>query len=282
MSKADQVDARERPLEGWRIVVTRAREQARVLSDALRQLGAEPVEIPAIEIRDPPSWEPMDNAIARLKEFHFLLLTSANGVRKFLGRLRLGNRDIGDLSHLEVGAIGPATAAELTQRGVRVAFVPREYRAEGLLAALEGRDVQGRAFLIPRARVARDLVPRVLRERGATVEVVPAYETVTPVFAPGELERLLSPPPHMLTFTSSSAAAHFFSLLARHRLADRVSASAISSIGPVTSAALRELGLTVDLEARDFTIRGLVEAILQYRRRLATPQPHSAARSLGP
>jgi hypothetical protein len=103
--------------------------------EALRDLGAETIEIPTIEIRDPASWEPLDQAIRRLEEFRYLLVTSASGVRNFLKRLHACGRDVRDLKGLEIGAVGPATAAEFAKTGVRVDFVPREYRAEGLLEA---------------------------------------------------------------------------------------------------------------------------------------------------
>jgi uroporphyrinogen III methyltransferase/synthase len=248
-------------LAGKRIVITRAREQASVLRDALAACGAEVIEIPTIEIRDPASWEPLDEAIRRLDEFQFLLLTSANGVRNFLARLRVCGRDVKDLDHLEVGAIGPATAAALKESGIKVDFVPREYRAEGLLETLGSRDLRGKAFLIPRAKVARDLVPRVLQERGARVEVVEAYETVAPTLPPGQLERLLTPCPDVITFTSSSTVSNFATLLEDAKLRDRIRGAAIASIGPITSATARELGFEVTVEAAEFTTQGLVAAI---------------------
>jgi uroporphyrinogen III methyltransferase/synthase len=253
-----------RPLVGKRIVITRAREQASVLHEELARLGAEVIEIPTIEIRDPHSWEPLDAAIRRLGEFDYLLLTSVNGVRNFLARLRLSGRDFRDLKGLTIGAIGPATAAEFTRTGIKVDLVPREYRAEGLVEALANRDLRGKAFLIPRAKVARDVVPRVLTERGARVEVVEAYETVLPHFPVGELERLLTPPPDVITFTSSSTVVNFPKLMGENRLNEIVRGVAIASIGPVTSESLRKLGLTVAMEARESTIPSLAATIEEY------------------
>ena len=144
---------------------------------------------------------------------------------------------------------------------MRVDFVPREYRAEGLVDALSGRDLRGRGVLIPRAKVARDLVPKALEERGARAEVVVAYETVPPSFASGELESLLDPPPDVFTFTSSSTAAHLVRMLTSHKLEMMLEGAAIGSIGPVTSSTLRELGFPPTFEARESTMRGLVEAL---------------------
>jgi uroporphyrinogen III methyltransferase / synthase len=254
------------PLAGKRIVVTRAREQAEDFCRSLEALGAQPILIPAIEIRDPESWAPLDDALRRLEEFDYLLVTSANGVRKMLGRLRACQRDPAELKRLTLGAIGPATAAELTRAGLQVDFVPREYRAEGLLEALAGREVRGKSFLIPRAKVARDLVPRVLAERGARVEVVEAYQTSAPAFAPGELHRLLTPRPDAITFTSSSTATHFARLLGERPLRAVLEGVAIASIGPVTSDTLRRLGLTVSVQAAESTLPGVVQALENYYR----------------
>jgi uroporphyrinogen III methyltransferase/synthase len=249
------------PLFGKRVAITRAREQAGVLHEELAALGAEIIEIPTIEIRPPDSWEPLDTAIRRLEEFHYLLVTSANGVRNFLARLAVSGRDVRALKGLTISAIGPATAAEFARTGVKVDLLPAEYVAEGLLAALADRDLRGKAFLIPRARVARDLVPRVLEERGAHVEVVEAYQTVMPEISPGELARLLSPPPDAITFTSSSTAANFAKLLGESQLAESLRGAAIASIGPITSQTLRKLGFKVTLEAQESTMAGLVQAL---------------------
>jgi uroporphyrinogen III methyltransferase / synthase len=255
---------RTHPLSGKRIVITRRREQSGGLREALTALGAEVVEIPTIEIRTPASWEPLDQAIHRIAEFDYLLLTSVNGVQNFLARLKACGGDVHELAELQVGAIGPATAAELAQAGVSVDFVPKEYRAEGLLDSLSNHDLRGKAFLIPRAKVARDLVPKILMERGARVEVVEAYETVTPSYAPGEIDRLLRPRPHAITFTSSSTVSNFARLLGEGRLHDALAGIALASIGPVTSDTVRKLGLSVSVEASESTIQGLVRALQEY------------------
>lgn len=252
------------PLFGKRIVITRTREQAGRLREMLEELGAQVVEIPTIEIRPPASWEPLDGAIRSLEEFRFLLVTSVNGVRNFLARLHACGRDVRDLKGLTIGAIGPATAAEFARTGVKVDFVPKEYRAEGLLEALSGHDLKDKAFLIPRAKVARDLVPRALKKRGARVEVVEAYETVAPHLAKAEIERLLTPAPDMITFTSSSTASNFAKIVGEAKVGKLLAGVAVASIGPVTSETVRKLGLTVAVEAKESTIPGLVRAIEGY------------------
>jgi uroporphyrinogen III methyltransferase/synthase len=260
----NQTSCESLPLAAKRIVITRAREQAGALREKLAALGANVIEIPTIEICQPDSWEPLDSAIRRLEQFDYLLATSANGVRSFLSRLEACGRRVHDLKRLTVGAIGPATAAEFARAAVKVDLLPNEYVAEGLLASLGDRDLRGKAFLIPRARVARDLVPRVLEERGARVEVVEAYQTVAPDIPAEELEHLLTPTPDAITFTSSSTATNFAKLLGEERLAKRLRGVVIASIGPVTSETLRNLGLTVSVEARESTMGGLVRALKEY------------------
>ena len=254
------------PLFGKRIVTTRAREQSGTLREAIEELGGEAVEIPAIEIRDPRSWELMDQAIDRLEEFDYLVFTSANGVKKFLGRLPACGRDVRNLKGLQIGAIGPGTSAELAADGIHADFLPREYRAEGLIEHFKDIDVRGKSFLIPRAKVARDILPRTLEERGACVEVVEAYETVQPQFAPGELEGLLNPSPDMITFTSSSTVTNFVKLMESENLLAILKEVAIASIGPITSATIRKHGLQVSVAAADSTVGGLVQALQDYFR----------------
>ncbi len=252
------------PLFGKRIVTTRTREQSTAMREALEALGAEAVEVPAIEIRDPQSWQPLDEAIGRLEEFDYLVFTSANGVTKFLHRLPDSDRDVRDLKGLRIGAIGPGTAAELAKTGIRADFVPREYRAEGLIEFFQDVDIRGKAFLIPRAKVARDILPAALEKMGARVEVVESYETVQPQFAPGELDRILTPPPDAVTFTSSSTVTNFLRLLENHHFRKVLEGMAIASIGPVTSDTIRKHGLHVAVEAQESTIPGLVQALLDY------------------
>ena len=252
------------PLFGKRIVTTRAQEQCDTLRESLEALGAETLEIPAIEIRDPQSWEPLDKAIRRLSQFDYLLVTSANGVKNFVRRLQACGRDMRDLKGLTIGAIGPATAAAFARAGIRVDFLPREYRAEGLIEALDAHDVHAKSFLIPRAKEARDILPETLRRRGARVEVVEAYETVAPEFPIAELERLLRPLPDAITFTSSSTATNFLRLLKSSNLRSAIEGVALASIGPITSETLRKQGLSVAIEAAESTAAGLVQAIESY------------------
>ena len=170
------------PLFGRRIAVTRAREQAAALTGKLRELGAGVVETPVIEIRELSDYSELDAAISRLESYAWLVFTSVNGVRYFLKRLDASERDWRSVRG-RICAIGPATARELERLHMKVDLTPEEYVAEALIEAFAPYRLEGRRVLIPRAKVAREVLPAQLRERGAHVDVVPAYETVMPAGA---------------------------------------------------------------------------------------------------
>lgn len=253
------------PLTGISVLVGRAAHQASALSSGLRKLGASVIEIPFIEIRKPRSYKPLDAALKNVRDYDWLILTSVNGVEAVwgrLGRLRLTKKN---LRHLKVAAIGPATKEAIEKRGVQVDVVPETYVAESVVASLRKR-VRGKRILLARAKVARDVIPRELRKLGAQVDVVEAYETVIPKKSRTRLRAVLKDPkkrPHMITFTSSSTVRNFLSLVAHRnaRATPALRGIRFASIGPVTSATLRELGLLVDIETEEYTIPGLIEAI---------------------
>lgn len=252
---------KEKPLAGRRVLVTRARHQAEALAARLRRLGATVLTIPSIEIRPPRSFRPLDRALRQIDRYQWLILTSANGVEALFSRLKKLRLPARGLQHLRLAAIGPATKAELEQRGLRVHVMPAEYVAESVVRALRGR-VKGRRVLLVRARVARDVLPRELRRAGAVVNVVEAYQTVVPPRSRQLLRRVLrSRRPHWITFTSSSTARNFVRLAGANRLPAALKGIRLASIGPVTSRTLRELGLSVSVQARRYTIPGLVQAI---------------------
>ena len=244
-----------------RVLVGRARHQAGALASELRKLGATVLEIPFIEIRKPRSFKPLDSALSSLAEYDWLILTSVNGVEAMWERLRKLRLTKTKLKHLRIAAIGPATKKAIEQRGVEVDVVPKEYVAESVVHSLRRR-VKGRRVLLVRAKVARDVIPRELRKAGAAVDVVEAYETVVPQSSRMRLQSALANPlrrPHVVTFTSSSTVRNFVALLGSRKAP--LEGIRLASIGPVTSSTLRELGLWVDIAAKEFTIPGLVEAI---------------------
>ena len=258
------------PLAGCRVLVSRAKKQAGALSSALRELGCRVIEIPFIEIRKPTSYKPLDTALRSLHDYDWLILTSVNGVEALFARMEKLKQDSGNLAHLKIAAIGPATRKSIEAQGVRVQVTPKEYVAESVVSALQHR-VKGKRVLLVRAKVARDVIPRELRRAGAEVDVVEAYETVAPKASGTRLRALLANRtrrPHAITFTSSSTVKNFVALLgsngrSRHgRRALQLEGITLASIGPVTSATLRELELNADLEAAEYTIPGLIQAIL--------------------
>jgi uroporphyrinogen-III synthase len=246
-----------KPLAGKKILVGRAGKQASALSDLLREQGATVVEIPFIEIKRPRSFAPLDHALKNLHTYEWLVLTSVNGVEVFFSRLeRLRSAN---LSGLRVAAIGPATRDAIEREGLQVQVMPREYVAESVVKALRGK-VRGKRVLLVRAKVARDVIPRELRKAGAKVDVVEAYQTVMPKESAGKLRRLLADPkrrPDAITFTSSSTVRNFVKLAGKSSLHGIL----FASIGPVTSATLRECGLKVGVQAREYTTHGLVSAL---------------------
>ena len=269
-------------LSGIRVLVGRAKHQAGALSSELKKRGAEVLEIPFIEIRKPKSFKPLDAAVKSLNTYDWLILTSVNGVEAMWDRMK--QKRVGhDLSHavkvsktgsvsaargplLRIAAIGPATKKAIEQRGIKVDVVPKEYVAESVVKSLKSK-VKGKRVLLVRAKVARDVIPNELRKAGAHVDVVEAYETVVPKSSRTRLRSALKNPkkrPHVITFTSSSTVRNFVDLLGAKNKQSRKELIGIrmASIGPVTSSTLLELGLPVDIAAKEFTIPGLIEAIV--------------------
>jgi uroporphyrinogen III methyltransferase/synthase len=218
------------------------------------------VELPAIEILPPADPAPLERSIARLLEYDWLIFTSANGVKFFLERLDRSDADLRSL-RAKICAIGPATRAAVEALHLKVDLMGKEYIAEGLLEAFAAHDLAGKRVLLPRAAVARDLVPMEMARRGARVDVVEAYHTVMPADAAERARQVFAAPhrPDVITFTSSSTVRNCVEAAGVAALAG----VKVASIGPVTSRTARELGLTVDCEAREFTIDGLVEAVLR-------------------
>ena len=254
------------PLAGTRILVGRARHQAGSLSASLRSLGASVIEIPFIEIRKPQSYRPLDDALKNIRNYDWLILTSANGVEAMWERLRKLRITRRNLKHLQIAAIGPATKKAIVKHGLKVKMVPEEYVAESVVKGLRDK-VNGKRVALIRAKVARDVIPEELRAAGAEVDVVEAYETVAPEKSRARLRALMKSAarrPHVVTFTSSSTAKNFAELLGKVKT-DSLSRVQFASIGPVTSATLRDLQMPVAIEAREFTMGGLIRAIVLAR-----------------
>ncbi len=253
------------PLFGKRVVITRSRSQASVLAEAIENLGGEPWEFPTICITDPDNFSPMDQAINEITKYDWIIFTSANGVQSFFKRLYHCKKDVRELKGIKLCAIGPKTREELEIRGLNCDYVPDEFVAEAIIEGLKKYDIKNKYFLLPRADIARKVLPIALQEMGAYVTEVDAYQTV-----PGEgnveqmRELIIENKVQVLTFTSSSTVKNFVKLLNKTDYQEMLAGLTIACIGPVTAATARELGLQVDVEAKEYTIAGLVQAIVEY------------------
>lgn len=262
------------PLLGKRVLVTRPAHQARELLLALRGLGAEPVPFPTIEIMPAEDTQPLDVAIQRIARatewrlrpsdpspgddwfYDWLVITSANGVDAFWGRLNAAGLDSRCLATVRVAAIGPATAAALQQRSIKPDLMPEVYTAEGVLEAFDQLGpVAGRHFLLARADIARKTLAEGLIERGAYVDEIASYRTV-PI-------RKESAPPaaDIVTFTSSSTVVGYVNCLGQRPPAEALQHSQVVCIGPVTAGTARELGLPVAAVAEEYTVEGMLETL---------------------
>jgi uroporphyrinogen III methyltransferase/synthase len=260
------------PLVGRRILVTRARAQAGGLAGRIEELGGEVIEFPTIEIQPPESFAALDAAIEKIAIYDWLIFTSVNGVEQFLARFERAGKSLTELQSKRLAAIGPPTAARLQSAGLANCLVPKQYRAEGILEGLTPDEVRGKRVLIPRAAKAREILPETLRQWGALVDVVEAYRTVIPQadvsrlrssFGAGEVD--------MVTFTSSSTVANFVHLFQGEKLSEILRGTAIGCIGPITEATVVELGGQADLVSAEFTIPGLVRAMVEFFERDARP-----------
>ena len=255
-----------KPLFGKRIVLTRAQEQAREFSQLLAAYGAEPVEIPTIQIVPPANWQAIDDAMTRLSTYQWLIFTSVNGVRPFMDRLHTAGKDARALANLRLCAIGPRTAQELGVYGLTPDVVPAEYQAEGVIAALAHVGIRGSRILIPRAEVAREILPKQLRELGATVDVTPVYRTIAPAVDVASLTQQFNEGQvAAVTFTSSSTVRNFVEVFGgRDAVKPLVARVVIACIGPITARTAEEYGLMVTVMPAENTVPALADAIVRH------------------
>ena len=250
------------PLAGRRILVTRAVQQAGKLSDGLIALGALPVEVPVLELRAPDSYDPLDQALKKLETFDWLVLTSANTVSTVAARCTMLNIDVSGIKLLSVAAVGSATAEAARKAGFRVTLVPESYHSEGVVAAM-GNSVAGKKVLLARAKVARDVIPDALRGVGAVMTVVDAYQTALPDGSRELLSEAIRNGLDAATFTSSSSVRNLAEV-AREAEVDFPFAGVPGiSIGPVTSATMREQGWEPAGEATTSDIPSLIAAVVK-------------------
>ena len=258
-----------RPLFGLRVVVTRPRTQAAELVTRLEQMGADPIEVPTIQIVAPKDPAPLARACAQIGEFDWVVFTSANAVSHVMRRLLAGPGDVRDLKGVRLCAVGPATAEALSHYSIRTDLVPEEYRATGVVRALsQDRDLTGTRILLPRADLARDLLPAKLRQAGAHVTTVTAYRT-TPVDleaagGPDIYGLLLERQVDIITFTSGSSVKNFVKALGTDHAADLLRQVDVACIGPVTAAVATRLDISTTIIPSDYTVPAMVRAIVDH------------------
>jgi uroporphyrinogen III methyltransferase/synthase len=255
----------KKPLFGRRIVITRARAQASGLVSQLTKLGAQCLEIPTIKIIPAEDTAPLKKAIDNLNHYDWLVLTSVNGVKFFFDTLFDMGKDVRALGHLKFACIGPVTKERLADYGIISDILPETYRAESVVDAFSHMEMQGKKVLLPRAKVARTILPEELIKMGASVDEVTAYETILCDDGKETLISLLTDQEiDAVTFTSSSTVSNFMSLLESQDAAKLLKGVTIASIGPITSDTARALGIKPNLEANPYTIPGLVDELLGY------------------
>ncbi|WBF67031.1 uroporphyrinogen-III C-methyltransferase [Desulfovibrio subterraneus] len=250
------------PLLGKSVVVTRAREQASGMAAQLRKLGANVIQFPTIKINPLAEYADVHAAIRNLADYEWLIFTSVNGVKHFwlqMAELGLDTRAIGKA---KVAAIGPATADILREKGIEPDFIPEKYVAEGVVQGLLERGMNGSRVLLPRAKEAREVLPEELRKAGATVDILPVYETVPAGEARDTVMELLEKDElHCVTFGSSSTVDNFFALVSPEVVKKHKAGLKLASIGPITAKTLESYGFTPDIQPEDYTIPALVEEL---------------------
>lgn len=246
-----------RPLSGKRVIVTRARAQASAFAAQLEELGAEVIEFPTVRTVAPDDPAPLQAAVSASSTYDWIVFSSVNGVVAFWQALAALGRDTRSLGAARICAVGSTTAGALQERGVTADVVPAEFVAEGVAEALAGDDLKGKKVLLPRADGAREVLPELLATNGAVVTPVVAYRTIQEVGDAADVRRQLTAGEiDLITFTAASTVRNFVQLAGAE-----IGDARVASIGPITSAAARELGLAVDIEAAEYTVTGLLAAI---------------------
>lgn len=253
-----------RPLFGKRILVTRPQDQAEGFIRALSELGAQYLLFPTIKIIPPASWKDLDRAIDGLSRYDWIIFTSVNGVKYFFERLNGAKKDARHLNGIKIGVIGPKTKAALMARGVSADLTPDKYWAECVVEELEGYPLEGKRVLLPRPAIARDYIPTKLKDLGAIVDVVEAYQTVRPEYSQDQLGELFKNGRiDMITFMSPSAVDSFLALFEGKSIYEEIPKVEVACIGPITAQKATESGLKVTIIPDEYTMEGLTRAIVE-------------------
>lgn len=249
-----------KPLFGQRILVTRAREQASAFSSMIEEAGGEAWEAPTIMIETQEATPELKNAVQNAKDYDWIIFTSVNGVRAFFAAMKDNNQDIRSLGNARICAIGPKTKEALEDKGLLVEVMPEKFVAESVIESLKPLLTEGQKILLPRSDLARTVLVNVLKEMGMVVDEVIAYKTKkADRFNDEIIEKLQDKSIHTVTFTSSSTVKNFMEIIEDKSILEGIQ---LASIGPVTTQTLNEFGLKPDIEAKEYTIQGLFDAIV--------------------
>ncbi len=256
-----------KPLFGKKVLVTRPRIQSNTFVELLQEQGADVMVFPTIEIVPPKDWSELDSAIREISTYDWLIFTSVNGVHYFFERLRKKKRDLRNLKGIKIAAIGEKTALAVNKQGLVVDLKPDEFSAEGLIDKFEKINLKGIRILLPRAKVARNTLPKELKKMGAVVNVVIAYETKKPNSR--DIKRVENIMKNglidVIAFTSSSTVNNFFSIFGRSRT--KFTGSIFACIGPITADTVRKIGMKPHIVSKKYTTEELAKGIVDYYRR---------------
>jgi uroporphyrinogen III methyltransferase/synthase len=252
------------PLFGKTFVITRAEEQAESFIHMLEERGAEAFLYSSIKTIPPVDWSPLDKSLETLSSYDGLIFTSVNGVRFFSQRLKEKNKDIRELKGVRIYAIGPKTEQAVRNLNIKVDTVPESYVAESLIESIGKENIEGKKFLLPRAAIAREVLPNTLREMGASIDVVHAYQTIRPESSESSfLNRLNEGSIDVVTFTSSSTVTNLLDRLNKEQR-EKLNKIIVACIGPITQKTAENYGLKVAIIPSQYTIVGLISAIETY------------------
>jgi uroporphyrinogen III methyltransferase / synthase len=258
-----------KPLANRTILIACSPKKLAELASGIESMGGNALSLPVIEVHATDDMRPLDEALASLKKYAWIIFTSAYGVRYFFQRLRQTGIKLPPENMPRICAIGPATAREVHESGYSVELIPEKYVAEGLIEALEKyhgglQALAGRRVLIPRAEAAREVLPEALTAAGIRVDAVPCYQTVRAEPDPEILQQLRNQKPDMLVFTSSSAIKSFIDILGKDAGVRMLQESAVAVLGPITGDTAASFGKSADIVPRENTIASLLEAIGEF------------------
>ncbi len=253
------------PLINKRVLITRPQNQAEEFVHLLRSKGAETIIFPTIQIIPPQSWDKVDEAISKIEVYDMIIFTSVNGVKFFFQRFKDKGENFKRLKNIRICAIGPKTAAQVEKFHFQVSIIPKEFCAESIVAVLGKKGMEGKRFLLPRAEKAREVIPEEIKKSGGCIDVVSVYRISKAEGDVDKVKKLFQDRAiDIVTFTSSSTVMNFVELFKGDNITDLLKGCIAACIGPVTAKTAEVFGIKSHIIAREYTIEGLTNAILEY------------------